>query len=252
MQKSAATGQSVWPIVQRLLQLAGRQRGWFYLALVIDLSQALLLILGNHFNRRFFEAVSANDPTTFWLFVWLSLITQALNIPLSYFKVRGIGLFSERTLAKLRGLLASASTRLPVETLEQRHSGDMLSVLNADLGKLRTLLANNLIDLFGHVAALHRRFCLYRLGQLGPGAGFHHPHPVDLYRHLDADRPVSKRSEEMQDGNRQSQQRRHRTAFPGRWSSRPSTWPSLLDGRFHQANQDALKKGSWHCPAARP
>ena len=149
MQKTETVKQPIWPTVLRLFQTAGRQRDWFYLALLIDLLQAAALIVINHFNRRFFEAVAANDSQAFWFFVILSLVLSVLGIPLAYLKTRGLGQFSERTLASLRQDIARRSTVLPVAYLEARHSGDLLSVLNADLGKLKTLLANHLLDLLG-------------------------------------------------------------------------------------------------------
>ena len=108
--------------------------------------------------RRFFDAVSNRQPDVFWHFVVLSLVLYVMSIPLSYLKTSGIGRFSERTLAKIRGLIASHSAHLPMSYLEARHSGDMLSVLNVDLGKVKGLLSDNLLNLIGQsvrgVAAL--------------------------------------------------------------------------------------------------
>src|SRR5690349_2664135 len=117
MQNSKTVRPSAWPMVQRLFKLAGGQRSWFYLALILDLLQAALLILINHYNRRFLEAVSNKDAGLFWMFIWLTLGFSAASIPLSYLKTRGIGQFSERTLAKVRQSVAARSAGLPVAAL---------------------------------------------------------------------------------------------------------------------------------------
>ncbi len=146
---STPTRPDSWATIRRLFDLAGSSRRWFYLALALDLIQAALLIVGNHFTRRFFEAITVRDADAFWLYVGLAALSSAVNIPLAYGRVRGMGQFAEDALRKLRGRFAARSSTLPVEALEARHSGDLLSVVNTDVGKARGLYANQLIDLIG-------------------------------------------------------------------------------------------------------
>jgi len=242
MENSKTTRQSAWPIVQRLFALAGGLRGWFFIAVAIDLLQAGILILSAHFTRVFFEAVSNKDPQTFWVYVWLTLGISALNIPLSYFKVRGIGQFSEGTLAKLRHSVAARSAALPVAVLEARHSGDILSVLNADLGKLKTMLTSNLIDLVGQsvrgVAAfvyiLSVNWVLALVSTILT--------PLIFIALSALTQPISKRSEEMQaeigQVNSVAQD-----GLSGAMLAKAFNLTGLLDERFHQANLKALQKG---------
>ena len=49
------------PSIRRLLQLAGRNKTWLFVALVVDLIDAGLLILSNHFLRHLFDAVQTTD-----------------------------------------------------------------------------------------------------------------------------------------------------------------------------------------------
>lgn len=58
------------------------------------------------------------------------------------------GNFSERTLARLRQRPAEQFSRLPASYFESRHTGDLVSVVNADLATLRTLTENDLIEVF--------------------------------------------------------------------------------------------------------
>ena len=233
---------AVWQNIVRLFRMAGRQRIWFFIAIAVDLIQAAFLILGNDFNRKIFEAVPGRDLGRFWTFAALSFGLILLGIPLSYIKVRTIGQFSERTLAMLREAVARQSTRLPVPDLEARHSGDLLSVLNSDLGKLKTLLANNLIDLVGQsvrgVAAF--AYILSINWILALASTILTPLIFILISKLTT--PVSKRSEEMQTEIGQVNSLAQ-DGLSGAMVVKSFNLETLLDDRFRQANRKALQKG---------
>ncbi len=233
---------SAWPMIRRLLSMAGTDRRWFFFALVLDLGQAALLILGNHFNRGFFEAVTRQDTTAFWMYVGLAVCTALANIPLMYGKVRGMGQFSEGTLARLRGQVARHSTTLPVSALEARHSGDLLSVLNADLGKLKLLLSAHMIDLIGQSVRMVAAFA-YILSVnwiLALTATILTPLIFIAISALTA--PIGRRSEEMQTevGRVVSVAQ---DALAGSMVVKAFNLSDLLDARYHQTNRAALKKG---------
>ena len=232
----------VWPNVLRLFRMAGKQRVWFAVAITVDLLQAALLVLGADFNRKIFEAVPGKDIQAFSTYVALSFLLILLSIPLSYTKVRTIGQFSERTLARLREAIARKSTQLPVADLEARHSGDLLSVLNADLGKLKTLLANNLLDLIGQnvrgVAAFAYIISVNWI--LALAATILTPLIFLLISTLTA--PISKRSEEMQTEIGQVNSLAQ-DGLSGAMVIKAFNLETLLDDRFRQANQKALQKG---------
>ena len=242
MPDTKQSNPAVWPNIFRLFRMAGRQRIWFFIAIAVDLVQAAFLILGNDFNRKIFEAVPGRDVSRFWTFVALSFGLILLGIPLSYIKVRTIGQFSERTLAKLREAVARQSTRLPVPDLEARHSGDLLSVLNSDLGKLKTLLANNLLDLVGQsvrgVAAF--AYILSINWVLALASTILTPLIFILISSLTA--PVSKRSEEMQTEIGQVNSLAQ-DGLSGAMVVKSFNLETLLDDRFRQANRKALQKG---------
>jgi ABC-type multidrug transport system fused ATPase/permease subunit len=242
MENKAEKGQPAWPVVQRLLGMAGPAKGWLATALIMDLLQAAILLLSNDWLRRTFDAVIGKDPARFWHFVWMILAISIASMPMSYLKTYGLGRFSEGTLARLRGVLGLKSTRLPVAYMETRHSGDMLSVLNADLGKLKTLLANNLLDVvnnsvrclaaFAYILSVN--WILALVSTIVTPALFI---GVSL---LTA--PVSKRSEEMQDeiGRVNSIAK---DGLSGAMVIKAFNLVEVLDQRFHTANLAALKKG---------
>jgi ABC-type multidrug transport system fused ATPase/permease subunit len=225
-----------------LLSIAGRLRGWLILALIVDLFLAALIIFQNHFIRLFFEAVEVGDMEQFWRFVVLAVGVAMFTVPLSYAKKYGSGKFSENTLAKLRRGIAHSSTKLPMRYMEERHSGDLLSVLNADMAKLKTLLANNLLDVVGYSVRGVAAF-IYILSInwfLALAATILTPLIFMFISTLT--QPIARRSEEMQEeiGKVNSVAR---DVLSGAMVVKSFNLVHLLDGRFRQANQHALKKG---------
>lgn len=239
---SPAPANPIWPSIRRLLKIAGRQSAWLYAALAFDLLLAVTLILSIDFMRRVFNAVLAGQSSIFWRYTWLSLALAVPNILLNYLKTRGVGQFSERTLAKLRQAIAAHSTLLPVSYLEERHSGDLLSVLNADLAKLKTLLGNNLMDFFFQssrfVFALAYNISINWLLTLV--STILTPAIFLLISRLT--QPVTRRSEEMQDEIGQVNSLAQ-DSLAGAMVVKSFNLAGIMDERFHLANLKALKKG---------
>lgn len=232
----------IWPVVRRMVHMAGGLQAWLYAALGIDLVQAAILILSSHFIRKFFDAVSENQPDVFWRYVIFSLAISAVGIPVAYLRTSSIGRFSEGGLARIRKLIAARSARLPIDYLEQRHTGDMLSVINSDLGKIKTLLNNNLIDLVGQsVRALAAFAYILSINWfLALVTVIATPLLFMLVSALSA--PVSKRSEEMQEEigkvNSIAQD-----GLSGAMLVKAFNLTGIMEERFNTANQGVLKKG---------
>ncbi len=242
MAKKSDTSQvSVWANIKRVLRLAGKQNTWLAIAIAIDLLQAATLILGADFTRKMFDAVPSKDAASFWTYVALSVVLTLLGIPASYFKVRAIGQFSERTLAKLRSAIARSSTTLPVTYMETRHSGDLLSVLNTDLGKLKALLANHLLNLAGQlvrgVTALAYIISINWVLALVSTILT----PLIFIVISSLSNPIAKRSEELQDEIGQVNSTAQ-DSLTGAMVVKAFNLEALLDSRFRQANRSALKK----------
>lgn len=232
----------VWPVVRRIVKMTGGLQTWLAAAILFDLLQASFVVLGNHFNRKLFDAVSAQQPDGFWYFVGLSLALSVVGIPFAYLRVWSLGHFAESGLARIRRALAAHSTRLPAGYLEARHSGDMLSVVNADLGKLKTLLNNNLVDLLGQsvrgLAALAYIISINWI--LALVSVVVTPLLFVLVSILTA--PMSKRSQEMQEEIGQVNSVAQ-DSISGAMVVKAFNLTGEMEKRFHQANQEALGKG---------
>jgi ABC-type multidrug transport system fused ATPase/permease subunit len=242
MPKNESPANPIWPSIRRLLKIAGPQSAWLYAGLAFDLLLAVTSILSIDFMRRIFDAVLAGQSSVFWRYTGLILALAVPNILFAYLKTRGIGQFSERTQAKLRQALAAHSTLLPVSYLEERHSGDLLSVLNADLAKLKTMLGDNFKDFFflsvRFVFALTYIISINWL--LALVSTILTPAIFLLLSRLT--QPVSQRSEEMQDEIGQVNSLAQ-DSLSGAMVVKSFNLAGILDERFHQANQKALKKG---------
>ena len=230
------------PTIRRLLRMAGKQSAWLWAALFFDLLNAILLILSAVFMRRVFDAVAAHETAVFWLYAAWSVGLTIPNGLFSYLRTTGTGRFSERTLAKLREAIAARSTLLPVSYHEERHSGDLLSVINADLGKVKTLLANNLTDFFGQTSRfiLSLSYIISIHWMLALVSVIITPAIFLLINGLT--QPVAKRSEELQNEIGQVNSIAQ-DAISGAMVVKSFNLSAILDEHFNQDNTKALKKG---------
>lgn len=232
----------IWPVVTRLVKMSGPRQGWLAGAILIDLVQAAVLVLSNHWMRQIFDSAMARNVDRFWYFFWLSLVVSLALFPFSYLKTYGIGRFSEGLLALIRTRVAGKSARLPVSYMETRHSGDMLSVLNADLGKLKNLFQSNLIDLIGQSVRLVAAFG-YILSVNWVLALVSTIVTPALFIGVSAlTAPVSKRGEQIQEdiGLVNSVAK---DSISGAMVIKAFNLVEMLDRRFRQANQQVLDKG---------
>lgn len=231
-----------FPALRRLLQLSGRHQTWFYTALVVDLGLSALVIIQNDLLRKIFDSVSALDQARFFSYAILSLAFFGASIPLSYLRTRSLGTFSERTLAGIRLKLAASFNRLPVDYLEERHSGDFLSVVNADIGKIKTLTGSDLLELVGQVtrglAALVYIFLIsWKLTLVALVAT---PLMFILLALLSS--PITKRANEMQTeiGNLNSVAQDGLSGLP---ITKSFNLVKVLDQHFKDVNKAVIQKG---------
>src|SRR5450759_2214820 len=242
MAENKQPNPSVWLTVKRVLGIAGRQKIWLFAALLAVLIQTVLTISSSHFMRRLFEAVSGGLVQSFWSYLWIVLAISLLSAPFSYIKTLWVGLFSERTLTRIRRLIADHVVALPVGYLEERHSGDFISVLSADLAKVKTLTASNLLDLTWNVLSFVGAFA-YILSvswQLTLVSCISTPLIFILVSALT--NPVQKRSEEIQNEigkvNSLAQD-----SLSGLMVVKAFNLVDILNNQFSQANRQALQRG---------
>ncbi|NLX43664.1 MAG: ABC transporter ATP-binding protein [Chloroflexi bacterium] len=135
----------VWPAIGRLLHLAGRKQGRLSAALLCALLQAGVTIAGNLSLARAIDSVLAGEGVLFRQALLRTVIWMGLALPPEYVRTRAVGIFSEGTMAALRTLVSHRATSLPMAYLESHHTGDLLSVVNADLGRLKALLGHGIV-----------------------------------------------------------------------------------------------------------
>jgi ABC-type multidrug transport system fused ATPase/permease subunit len=242
MSKPQEQKTPIWPSIQRLIQLSGRHKIWLYAAIGINILQTLTVVGNSHGLRKIFEAVGAGDANSLWFYTFFLIILGIIDIPLSYLVTRSIGLYSEKVLADLRHKIAAKATYLPVGYLEERHSGDLLAVVNADLTKLKNLTSNDLLRLIGDsmrgVAAL-----IYLLSvswSLTLVSLLLTPLMFLLLSRLT--QPVARRTEEMQAeiGKVSSIAQ---DGLSGLMVTKAFNLTAIMNDRLRQANLGVLKKG---------
>ena len=242
MSKKNQTTVPFLPAIQRLLQLADKHKSWFFVALTVDIIQAGLIVLSNHFLRGVFDATAAGAAQDFWVFMIYFLCTSFVRVPLAFLRTRSQGWFSEHTLATIRQKVATHMRGLPVSYMEERHSGDLLSVMNADLGKVKTLTGSDLLNLFSQVlqALGALGYIFFVSWQLTLVSLIASPLMFAILSALSA--PIAKRTIEMQD-----QVGELNTVAQDGLSGLPITksynLTEIMDERFNQVNQGIIRKG---------
>lgn len=233
---------SLFPSIRRLLQLAGRHKSWFYVVLVVDVVQAALLVIQYNFVRIMFNAVQAGDRGAFLKYLLYWLVTALIVVIFYFLHTRSLGWFSERTLADIRQKVAERLNGLPVGYMEERHSGDFLSVMNTDLAKVKTLTGSSLIDLYSQacngLAALVYIFMIS--WQLTLVTLLATPLIFMILSTISA--PIGRRTQEMQEqiGSVNSVAQDGLNGLP---ITKSFNLVRILDERFKQANRWVIYKG---------
>ena len=142
--KKAGQMVFIWSTLQRLLQISGKNRYWLYTAVFLLLIAVAITMAGSILFLIMVDAVIARKYAEFHNYLGLFIIFTIAETPFVYFSRLFMGAFSERTLAGLREKIATHLTILPIRYLEERHSGDILSIANSDLAQLQTLLFTSL------------------------------------------------------------------------------------------------------------
>ncbi|HMN58782.1 MAG TPA: ABC transporter ATP-binding protein [Anaerolinea sp.] len=232
----------VWPSIRRLLKLSGPNQLWFYSALLVALIEAGVTIAWNMTLARFVDAVTTGNSATYLYYLSLTLAIISSGLLLGYLHTRFIGNFSEKTLVVLREKIAGSATRMPMRYLEERHTGDLLSVLNADLVKIKNLTSNALLDVFSQsVMAVSALVTLFVLSwPLALASTLLVPVMLMILSRLN--QPVAQRTEEMQAviGETVSVAQ---DGLGGLMVTRAFNLAQVMDGRFRAANQGVLTKG---------
>jgi ABC-type multidrug transport system fused ATPase/permease subunit len=232
----------VWPAIGRLIRLSGKAQAWLYVAALVVVLETGFRIASNFTLARFMDSVSAAQRGDFSLYLTWTVALGLTAVPLGFLRTRSVGLFSERALARLRGKVAAQATVLPMRYLEERHTGDMLAVVNADLAKVKDLASSSLINVASQsllaVAALVSLFVISWPLALVSTLMI----PVMFLIMGKLNQPVARRTQEMQQeiGETVSVAQ---DGLGGLMVTRAFNLVGVMDDRFRQANQKALGKG---------
>ncbi len=228
--------------IRRLLQLSGRGQVWLYVAMAMAVLNTGLTVAAMLCMARFVDAVTANRPGEFFTYMGLTVLFFLLNAPAGYLRTRSIGLFSERTMARLREKIAVQATVLPMHYLEERHTGDFLSVVNADLSRLQKLTANSLLEAVAQtVMAVGALGALIVISwQLALVSTLMIPVMFIVMSRLS--QPVAQRSNEMQEAIGETLSIAQ-DGLAGLMVTKAFNLVGVMDRRFEKMNQTALGKG---------
>lgn len=233
----------IWPAIRRILRLSGGLRIFLFLALIIDsLMVATLIIRNYYFQRQLYDSVLAKNSQLFWPLVGACITLWLLDLMLVFLRTRSIGRFSEGSLAELRQMIAAQGITLPIKYFELHHSGDTLSILNADLAKIKkTLVWDLMVFIRQFTRGLAALTCMLFISwQLTLIVALLLPLLLRLVSIVTE--PISKRSEQLQEEigkvNSVAQD-----GLAGLMVTRAFNLTRLLDERFRQANRLALQKG---------
>jgi len=242
MSEEREPGISILYGVQRLLRLSGRNQVWLYLALGAAVCDVIVTIGWNITLMLFINAVSSGQVDTFARYFLLTIALFVIGVAISFARTYTTGRFSETTVATLRERFAAQATILPMRFLEQRHTGDLLAVVNADLAKLKTLTAASLIDVvYQSLMGLAALVTLFVLSwQLALVSTILLPVMFIVMGKLS--QPIAKRSQEMQTavGNTIGVAQ---DGLAGLMVTKAFNLMGIMDERFRAANQVTVQKG---------
>jgi ABC-type multidrug transport system fused ATPase/permease subunit len=228
--------------VQRLLRLSGRNQVWLYAALAAAVCDVIITIGWNISLMLFINAVSAGQVDVFVLYFLLTIALFGIGVVISSVRSYTTGRFSETTVATLRERFATQATVLPMQFLDQRYSGDLLAIVNADLAKLKILTATSLIDVVRQslmgLAALVTLFVLSWPLALVSTILL----PVMFIAMGKLNAPIARRSQEMQTavGNTISIAQ---DGLAGLMVTKAFNLMDVMDAHFRTANQVTMQKG---------
>ncbi len=232
----------VLPAIQRLLRLSGGQRRWLYLAMALAVADAGATIAGAFWLARTIDAVLANQRPQFFTALVITTCLMGAGIPLGLWRTRALGLFSERAIADLRARVAERATVLPMAYLETRHTGDLLALVNADLGKVKAMLGGSLLTIVSQTTlALAALTALFVISwPLALVSTLLIPIMYGLMGRISG--PVAERSQQMQEELGQTMALAQ-DGLGGLLVTRVFGLAPLMDVRFREANQRTLQHG---------
>lgn len=131
--------------VALLLQWAGKEKYWMYLAVLLSFIRGFLTMVPYYVIYKLMEAVYSHSCTATVVMQDASIIAASMAIRFVLFGASGIASHkgAYRALYKVRCMVADHMAKVPLGALNERSIGEIKTVLNEDIEKLEMFLAHN-------------------------------------------------------------------------------------------------------------
>lgn len=135
--------------IKLLLQWAGREKYWMYLAIALSFISGLFTMIPYYGIYQLMEAVYSRTCTAEFVRQNAVLIAVAVLIRFLLFGSSGVASHkgAYRALFKVRCMVAGHMAKVPLGSLNERSTGEIKTVLNEDIEKLELFLAHNVPEL---------------------------------------------------------------------------------------------------------
>lgn len=130
----------LWTPFRRLLPLIRPHAVWFTLSILSSLIGILVTIFFADLIRKVTDAALDVEYHRFMRIVAQMVLATMGGIVIIYFNKYATTVYQVRTIRDLRNQFTSHIQKLPVAYIEQHHSGDLVSRVNADVSKVEAFL----------------------------------------------------------------------------------------------------------------
>ncbi|HHY12383.1 MAG TPA: ABC transporter ATP-binding protein [Firmicutes bacterium] len=136
--------QDIRRILSSISPYIKKQRLTIIVMIAVGLLTAAAVLLTARVLQGVINAMVAGDNPALYKYVQYAVFVGAVSICLAYLRTYTATSLTERIVADLRLDAAKSISNAQVSVLEQRASGDILSVLSNDLGTISFTLSNHL------------------------------------------------------------------------------------------------------------
>ena len=135
--------------ISLLLHWAGKDKYWFYLAILFSVISGLCTMVPYYGIYRLMEAGFQGNLTTNFVIQNALIIAVAMVIRFIFFGSSGVASHKGAygALFKVRCMVVNHMAKVPLGALNERSTGNIKTVLNEDIEKLELFLAHNLPEL---------------------------------------------------------------------------------------------------------
>lgn len=135
--------------IKLLLEWAGHEKYWMYLAVVLSFFSGLCTMIPYYGVYQLIDAVYTHTCTAAFIRHIVVMISAAILIRFLLFGASGVASHkgAYRALFKVRCMVADHMAKVPLGALNERSTGEIKTVLNEDIEKLELFLAHNVPEL---------------------------------------------------------------------------------------------------------